>query len=104
MKKCLIVLPILFLFGCFNSSEVSYHQKGFTSYPTYHSKLPYCSKRLEKDQMTCLNCFGRSVSGTSTTQHTPVYSTLGKSIDLGTYYGTPTTQHTPIVTTNANSE
>ncbi len=95
MKKCLIVLPILFLFGCFNSSKVSYHQKGFTSYPTNYSKLPYYSKQLEKDQRACLSCLDHSVSGTSTTQHTPRYSTSGRCIDLGTYVGTPTTQHTP---------
>jgi hypothetical protein len=99
MKKCLIVLPILFLFGCFNSSEVIY-QKGFTSYPTNYSKLPYYSERPKKDQRT----FGRFVSGTSTTQYTPRYRALGKSIDLGTYDYTPTTQHTPIVTKKVNSE
>ncbi len=94
MKKCLIVLPILLLFGCFNANEVSYHQKGFTSYPTNYSKLPYYSKQLEKDQRACLSCFDHSVSDTSTTQHTPRYSTSGRCIDLGTYVGKPTTQHT----------
>ncbi len=92
MKKCLIVLPVLFLFGCFGNSEVSYHQKGFTSYPTYHSNLPYCSKRLEKDQRTCSNSIDRP--DTSTAQQTPGYSTSAICIDLGTHYGTLTTQDT----------
>ncbi len=102
MKKCLIVLPVLFLFGCFGNSEVSYHQKGFTSYPTYHSNLPYCSKRLEKDQRTCLNSIDRP--GTSTTQQTPECSTSAICIDLGTYSGTLKTQDAPIDTIKANSE
>ncbi len=104
MKKCLIVLPVLFLFGCFGNSEVSYHQKGFTSYPTYHSNLPYCSKRLEKDQRTCQNSFDRSASGTSTTPHTHSYSTSAICIDLGTHYGTLTTQDKPIDKIKENSE
>ncbi len=95
MKKCLIVLPILFLFGCFNTGKVSYHQRGFTSYPTNYSKLPYYSKQLEKDRRTCLNCLDHSASGTSTTQQTPGYSSSRICIDLGTYIGTPTTQHMP---------